>query len=498
MKGPGNRSGRGALALLLLVACGEPPSGDAPPNERAQNDFESATDAFVTAVIQKYEVPGLALSVVRDDQVVYARGFGVERLGASEPITSRHLFHFASVSKPFVATAVMQLVEEGRMELDAPVADYLPYFQLADPRAGEITIRQMLDHTSGIPDVDDYEWARPQTDEGAAERYARELRTERLIGPPGGQWQYSNRAFDTLADVIARVSGQLFEDYMTERILDPLGMVESTFFYPESNPELRVSGHLPGVPPRVSGVYPYNRRHAPSSTLNSSADEMSRWVRANLRKGELEGARILDSASYEELWARSVQVREDVYVGLSWFVRDHGGATMISHGGGDTGFRSYIVLLPEIDAGFAVASNYSGTPMDLLRDGLSDLLLGNSPEPVLRPISLVFGEALARGGLEAARRAYRAAERSPDDYLFDPRQLQSVAWVLYDDNPLLAIEVLRFNAERYPDSVSSHDSLAYVYLDQGSTDLAIESYRRVLEIDPDNGEARRALAKLAE
>ena len=214
----------------------------------------------------------------------------------------------ASVSKPFAATAIVQLVEQGLIDLDATVVSYLPYFALEGGAYDEITIRQMLNHTSGMPDVRDYEWDKPQTDEGAAERYVRSLSSEQMIGPPGGQWQYSNMAFDTLADVVHKVTGQTFEDYVREHILDPLGMVESDFYYPGTREELRTTGHIWRQGPAVSDVYPYNRRHAPSSTLNSSVVEMTRWARANLGRGELDGTRIYEEQSADLLFTPTAEV----------------------------------------------------------------------------------------------------------------------------------------------------------------------------------------------
>ena len=122
----------------------------------------------------------------------------------------------------------MQLVERGKIDLDAPVAQYLPYFRLDDDRYREMTIRQMLSHTSGMPDMEESEYdelvAHPEVDEGAAERYVRGLSHLKLVAAPGERFFYSNIAYNVLGDLIAKVSGQTFEDYMKEHILRPAGM----------------------------------------------------------------------------------------------------------------------------------------------------------------------------------------------------------------------------------------------------------------------------------
>jgi CubicO group peptidase (beta-lactamase class C family) len=136
------------------------------------------------------------------------------------------------VSKPFVATAIVRLAEAGKLDLSDPVTKHLPYFRLADGRYCDITIRQILNHTSGMPEVEDYEWDRPQFDNGAAERYVRAMASERLLWAPGADWAYSNVAFEMLGDLFGKVSGLSFEDYIKTIILEPTGMNNSSFVYP--------------------------------------------------------------------------------------------------------------------------------------------------------------------------------------------------------------------------------------------------------------------------
>jgi len=206
---------------------------------RYQNELQPVIEKF----IQQQEIPGLAIAVIENDNVVYAHGFGLQNLiRKDEPITTRSLFHMASITKPFVATSIMQLVEQNKIDLDSPVVAYLPYFRLADARYKIITVRQMVTHTSGMPDVDDYEWNKPQYNDGALERYVRSLSNFRLVFPPGAQFRYSNMAFEVLGDVIAKVSGESFDDYVQHYILAPVGMKDSTLLYRQANPKLVEAG----------------------------------------------------------------------------------------------------------------------------------------------------------------------------------------------------------------------------------------------------------------
>lgn len=315
-------------------------------------------ESSCAAMVADGRLVGISVGVVRDGVLVYTGAVGVRNFETREPVTERSLFHLASVSKPFVATALVQLAERGRVALDAPVVEYLPYFRLADERYPTLTIRQMLGHVSGMPDAEDYGWDRPEDDERALERYVRSIAGERLLSAPGEQFAYSNIAFEVLGDLIAKVSGRSFEAYLRERILDPLGMHQSTFLRAEVPPALAVTPHVGSERAVVSAVYPYNREHAPSSTLHSNPIEMGRWIVANLRRGELDGVRILEEQSHDLLWQPTHRTGwGEVRVGLSWFIDDYAGHRRIRHDGEDTGFISYCALFPDDNAGVVLMTN---------------------------------------------------------------------------------------------------------------------------------------------
>ena len=144
-----------ALCLIVFSALA---NGQVP----SKPDFDKKLDNYLEQVMEKFEIPGLSVVVTKNDQVIYLRALGVRDLQTKDPLKTNDIFHFASVSKPFVATAIMQLVETGKVNLDEKVTTYLPYFKLKDDRYKEITIRQMLNHTSGMPDVTDYQWDKPR------------------------------------------------------------------------------------------------------------------------------------------------------------------------------------------------------------------------------------------------------------------------------------------------------------------------------------------------
>ncbi len=123
---------------------------------------EEKIESLIQKSMHSFQIPGLAIGIVENNKIVYAKGFGVKNLNTNEPVTTGSLFHMASVSKPFSATSIMQLVEQGNMDLDAPVVRYLSYFKIDDERYKDITVRQMLGHLSGMPDVRDNQWDKPE------------------------------------------------------------------------------------------------------------------------------------------------------------------------------------------------------------------------------------------------------------------------------------------------------------------------------------------------
>ncbi len=391
---------------------------------------------FIQNVIQSHELPGLAIGVVAGNETVYARGFGLKHIGSPEPVTMNTLFHMASISKPFVATALVQWIEAGKVQLDTPVVAVLPYFKLADERYRNITIGLMLSHISGMPDVEDYEWGNPQYDEGALERFVRSLYPRKMLSDPGTTFAYSNMAFECLGDVIAKLSGMSFDDYVKTHILDPIGMVESTFLKPEYLPENWAAPHVRVLTASAWEGYPYNRMHGPSSTLHSSAMEMCNWAIANLGRGSFHGQRILDPTSYDILWRPRAALGEweppDSFhqihhVGLSWFLGEYRGEAMIVHGGGDTGFNTYFAMLPDRGAAVVVLCNLIPAPVKQIAHCALDILLGYTPPPILSYASIPVCKTLQDAGLDAAVDQWHSLQsQNANEYDFSPSQFGSL------------------------------------------------------------------------
>ncbi|HMQ30344.1 MAG TPA: serine hydrolase [Chloroflexaceae bacterium] len=471
-----------------------------PEGQELRAVLEAKLQPFAQGALAAFGLAGLAVGVVRAGRLVYAQGFGVRSLATGEPVTPRSLFHLASVSKPFVATAIVQLVERGRIGLDEPVRTYLPYFRLRDPRHKAITVRRLLTHTSGMPDEVEPRWHAPEDDDGALERYVRGLADRELRFEPGERYAYSNIAFEVLGDVVAKVAGQTFEDYVKAHILDPLAMGHSTFLRREVAPALAVTPHF-GMPMVVlEGAYPYHRAHGPSSTLHSSVEEMSHWLIANMARGRFGGGQILRPESYDLLWHPYVRTGEEIWteaLGLSWQFGTYRGRQVIHHSGSDPGFSSELVILPEADAAVVVFVNANTAATGIVTDATLDILLGLDPEPPRPPITVPLGAALAASGPEAAGELYRRLQATePDRYDASPSRFLQATWGAVELHRLDAVmPLVRLWVALQPDAALAHEVLGWAQLIRGEREAAAENLRRALDLDP-AGEHARGLLEL--
>jgi CubicO group peptidase (beta-lactamase class C family) len=462
--------------------------------------LEAKLNPLCAHVQADFALPGLAVGVVQDGQVAYTGGFGVRSVATQEPVTPHSLFHMASVSKLFVTTAVMQLGEQGLVELDAPVVRYLPYFTLADERYTDITVAQMLSHTSGMPDVEDYHWDQPEYDAGAAERFVRSLCDRKMIGDPGAQFAYSNMAFEVLGDLIAKVSGKPFEEYEQEHVLDPLGMTASTFLREQVSPALATSPHLRTPLLAVSDIYPYHRAHAPSSTLHSSALEMCAWGLVHLNHGTLHGRPLLAPTTYNLLWQpRISDPREGgppEEIGLGWFLGEHRGLRTVAHGGGDVGYNTYFIMVPEKALAVVVLVNVLPAPVGTLARAVLDIALGYEPELPKPPLLVPLGRVLAEQGPAAAIAYYRESrERLEESYDITPAYWGASAYTLIETQQYAAaLPLLALSQELYPDKAWPWRMRGEVYLRRGDRERALENLQEAQRLHPDGKDIAELLA----
>ncbi len=453
---------------------------------------------LVETFLGSHDAAGVAVAVVRDEEVV-SRGFGVRDVGSGAPVTPETMFHLASVSKPFVATAVVPLVD-----LDAPITDWVPELTLADGRAGEVTARGLLSHTSGLPDVAEYGWHDPQLGDEALSDFARSMSGWRLKADPGSAYSYSNAGYELLGLLLSRVTGTTFEAAMRQHVLDPLGMRTSTFLRSEVPADLAASPHV-GMPLSVpEGAYPYTRRHAPSSTLHSNLVEMCRWIVAHVEPGRLD-------AGLVDLMSRPVvsvgQPPWEEAMALGWAVGRYGGHRTLSHSGADPGFGSKLVLVPERRAGVVLLANSNTVPTGPLARAALDLALADVAAPgegvaemraLMPPVVGPVARTLATSGQEAAVAAFhRLAAGEPAELDLDDEGFEDAVWGAIElHRTAMVWPLLQLWTELRPDSSAAWTMTGWAHQVDGHLDPARSLLRRALDLDPGNEDAALILGSL--
>lgn len=478
------------LFVSVLVGCLE--------NEDSERAAEIvAIDSLVEGMLSRFDIPGVAIAVTKDSSLFYANAYGLSNVESKKTLTVDQNFHFASVSKPFVATAIVQLAEQGKLQLTDKLTEHLPYFKMDDERYQEITIQQMLNHTSGIGDVFDYEWDKPQYDEEASERFVRSLADEKMWFGPGEDWSYSNMAYDILGDVIAKVSGKSFEEYIRTEIFVPLGMNTASFIYPEIAEARRTSPHTWKGKKILSEIYPYNRIHAPSSTLNASVLDLSKWAIWNLQHGEGGEVNLFSPSIHQKLWEPTTSFENKPVIGLSWFLGEHKETKVVWHGGGDTGYRSYVLMAPEQNISVVIASNFELSPVDELAKAILDIMLEKEVSPVQFYVGVPFVEKYQSDGLAVAKDWYQSLDADSVErqyFVMGEDGLSQIAYYadylgLKDDAKVL----FEYNLEIHPQSVDAHNGVAHIHKKMEQDSLAIHYYEQALTIDPDNETAQSNL-----
>lgn len=374
-------------ALILIGSLlGSGITHAAPTKQSIEQSIERAMDVF--------QVPGMAVSVVYDNKVFYSEGHGIVEIGFDSPVSELTLFQIASVSKAFTTAALALLVDEGKLEWDAPVIDYLPEFRLYDPWVTrEFTVRDLITHRSGLPlgagDLLLFPEGNTSRDEV--------IRAMRYLKPSTSfrsEYAYDNLLFIIAGEVVARVSGLSFEDFLEQELLAPLGMQDCAASLGRA--AAGASKAIPHI--LVDDEFEITRSHITDTSsaaggINCSAASMAHWMQFVLNEGKTETGDQLLSAGQFEQWVKPVTLLDPssymvehagshlAAYALGWGVSTFYGQPMLSHSGGLWGMTSFIAVLPESGlAVFASNNQMTAAPRAIVFDVLDQFLEGSSPD----------------------------------------------------------------------------------------------------------------------
>jgi CubicO group peptidase (beta-lactamase class C family) len=310
------------LALILLLST----------TGFAQNSFDNKIDEYLRTQMKAQQIPGIALAVVRDGKIVLARGYGLANVEHQVPVKPETIFQSGSTGKQFTATAVMMLVEEGKLSLEDKITKYFPD---APESWRDITVRHLLTHTSGMTDYPaDFDLRRDYTEDDLLHR----IKVIPLAFQPGEKWSYSNLAYVTLGILIHKVSGKFYGDFLQERVFKPLDMSTA-----------RIISESDIVPNRAAGYSVTNgqleNQNWVSPSLNTTADgalyltvyDMAKWDAA------LYTEKLLKRSSLEQMWTKvKLNDGKSIAYGFGWGLAEVRGHRIIEHGGAWQGFKAQI------------------------------------------------------------------------------------------------------------------------------------------------------------
>ncbi len=361
-------------------------------SEEVTNPDFSDFDDFIDRVLCEWKVPGVAVGVIHENRVILAKGYGSRDLENDLPVTSKTLFSIASITKPFTATAVAMLVDEGKLNWDDRVHDHLHDFQLSDGDATvQLSVRDCLAHRTGLA-MAGLRWygikGWPEEHITPAQSY-RTLRYLELTARPRSTFQYSNSGYLIAGQLIERLSEQSWEDFLASRLLVPLGMTTSNFSIRKSQSN---SDHAQPYGMIGGGVAP--RPFFPSSVvgpiggINSNVEEMIRFLQFNLAQGEFNGTQIVSKASMRELLTPEVVMPEfnqfDETTGfhsMGWQIFLIRGEKWARHTGSFPGFTAIAAFCPKRQCAYVVLTNLAYRPTaELVESNIRSRLLGRQPQ----------------------------------------------------------------------------------------------------------------------
>ncbi|HTD74317.1 MAG TPA: serine hydrolase [Steroidobacteraceae bacterium] len=377
------------LASLALVAWALGAASSVWAEAKPPGDM----DDYAARVLKSFAVPGLSVGIVKDGKLVFAKGYGVRKLGESAPVDENTLFPIGSNTKAFTSALLASLVDAGKLSWDDPVYQRLPGFQMYDPYVShEMTIRDLLTHRSGmgLGEGDLLFWP---TTTYTRDEIIYKLRFMKPATSFRSGFAYDNLMYIAAGQIIPAVAGATWESYVRTKVLDPLGMKTTTL----SAAEFKASANHAYPHQRLDGVlraidFVSLDNAAPAGAISSSVVEMAKWVQLQLNRGAFPGgnARLFSAAQSKEMWTAQTILPNREYTGplghlrsnyaaygLGWFLHEYQGRQLVEHTGGVAGFVSRVVLVPEQNLSVVILTNAeSSGAFDALLYHVLDQYLG--------------------------------------------------------------------------------------------------------------------------
>jgi CubicO group peptidase (beta-lactamase class C family) len=477
---------RTSTVLIAFVLLGAATSAVASSGKAKQ------IDALMNAY-HELELFNGSVLVAQDGKVIVEKGYGLANMEWVIPNRPDTKFRIGSITKQFTSMLIMQLVQEDKLDLEATLADLLPYYR--KDTGSQVTLHHLLNHTSGIPSYTGL----PDFFQGAArephavKNFVKTFCSGDLEFEPGAEFRYNNSGYFLLGAIIEQVTKKPYEQVLQERILEPLGMESTGYDHHGTIIEQRAAGYQ-----KIGGTYrnaAYLDMSAPyaAGALYSTVQDLLPWDQA-----------LYDDELLSHQWKEKMFEPGLGDYAYGWGVRkqpigpDEAERTVTGHGGGINGFNTLITRVLEDRQLVVLFNNTGGAGLQAINDGIIDVLNGREPAQPKPSIATALDDILTERGVDAAIEEYRRLKaEQPDDYEFGEQDLNAMGYALLGNKKVdAAIRVFQLNVEMFPEASNPYDSLAEAYMTAGNKDLAIKNYARSLELNPGNVNAVRQLMEL--
>ncbi len=347
-------------------------------------------DSLVQKTMKAFDVPGMAVAVLKDGKVVSKNSYGIRSIKTGEPVNNQTLFGVASNTKAFTTAALAQLIDQNKLEWDTKVNDIIPEFKLYDPYVtSEFTIRDLITHRSGLGLGAGDLMVFPASNTTTLDEMIHNLRFLKPVSSFRSKFDYDNLLYIVAGEVVSRVSGKTYENYIKDNFFKPLQMDRSFLDVSKIDADNnRIDGHAPvnGKLEITGGTF--TDISYPAAGIYTSIDDMSKWVQTQLNDGKY-GEKLEDSLfsekAHREMWTPQTLIKsgKGAYnthfsaYGLGWFLRDVNGYFQVGHTGGLLGIVSQVTMIPELDLGIIVLTNQqSGAAFNAITNSIKDGYFG--------------------------------------------------------------------------------------------------------------------------
>lgn len=447
----------------------------------------AALQKRIPELMKAANVAGLSIVLIRDGKTFWTQGFGAKDAKNQQPVTDDTIFEAASLSKPVFAYAVLKLVDQGRLDLDRPLSQYLdaPYID-GDERINSITARYVLSHRTGFPN-----W---RGNNPLSIRFT-----------PGERFSYSGEGFVYLGKVVMHITGRALNDFMSEEVFAPLGMTSSSYIWRDDYDARTATGHdSSGTPEEKSKPTVEN----PAASLQTTARDYSLFLDAVLRGTGLKAETLKQMETTQVAVDPECtnctdhppkELSKTVSWGLGFGIQNTKDGESLWHWGDNGNFKCFFLVYPKQKIGVVLFTN-SENGLSIASDVVRIALGGELPAldwlkyDHYDSASMQFARAVRENGPAFAIQEFRPALMRGD---ISERSINSIGYQLLGSKQTAqAIRIFQLNVELFPQSSNVYDSLGEAYLDNGDKELAIQNYRRSLDLDPKNSNAAEILQKI--